>query len=208
MTVLLWPYLPTSAERLLDALGRARALARGGASWAPGAIEHVRTLESLFPKDQQRAGGRRPMIDSHTHLRPVRAAERRARGGRGGGRGDAHAHRRDRRRVVPRRAGRRRGLPAGLRRDRPPPQRRQGLRRRRPRRAAGARRARALRGDRRDGPRLLPRQRAAAADQERAFAAQIALAARDRQAARDPHPRGRTSRRSTSSPPKPTGSTS
>ena len=50
-----------------------------------------------------------------------------------------------------------------------------GLRRRRPGRAARARRARALRGDRRDGLDFY-RDGAPRADQERAFAAQIALA--------------------------------
>jgi methionyl-tRNA synthetase len=52
VTVLLWPYLPTSAERLLDALG-ARELAFAAGELGAGRIERVRTLESLFPKDQQ-----------------------------------------------------------------------------------------------------------------------------------------------------------
>ena len=51
-TVLLWPYMPTSAERLLDALG-APDVAYAAGELGAGRIEHVRTLESLFPKDQQ-----------------------------------------------------------------------------------------------------------------------------------------------------------
>ena len=74
-------------------------------------------------------------------------------------------------------AGRRRALPAGLRRHRPPPQRRHRLRRRRPGRARGAGRPRALRGDRRDRPGLLPRLRAGEPISARAFMAQIELAA-------------------------------
>src|SRR6266566_2860960 len=49
VTVLLWPYMPVSAERLLAALGapvRSLAAARLGA----GAIERVKHVEPLFPK--------------------------------------------------------------------------------------------------------------------------------------------------------------
>ncbi len=49
-TVLLWPYLPSSCERLLDALG---APERGydAAGFGAGAITQVRSLQALFPKD-------------------------------------------------------------------------------------------------------------------------------------------------------------
>jgi methionyl-tRNA synthetase len=50
VTVLLWPYLPASAERLLDALGAPeRSLA--GAGFGAGRIERVTAIGSLFPKD-------------------------------------------------------------------------------------------------------------------------------------------------------------
>ncbi len=50
VTVLLWPYLPSSAERLLAALG-APELSLSGAELGAGSIEHVEALDSLFPKD-------------------------------------------------------------------------------------------------------------------------------------------------------------
>ncbi len=50
VTVLLWPYLPSSAERLLGALG-AGELALSGAELGAGRIVQVQALESLFPKD-------------------------------------------------------------------------------------------------------------------------------------------------------------
>jgi methionyl-tRNA synthetase len=50
VTVLLWPYLPSSAERLLGALG-AGELALSGAELGAGRIAQVQALESLFPKD-------------------------------------------------------------------------------------------------------------------------------------------------------------
>jgi methionyl-tRNA synthetase len=51
VTVLLWPYLPASAERLLGALGAPeRSLA--GAELGAGRMRRVRALEALFPKDQ------------------------------------------------------------------------------------------------------------------------------------------------------------
>jgi methionyl-tRNA synthetase len=51
VTVLLWPYLPTSAERLLAALG-APGLSLAGAALGTGGIEQVEPLEPLFPKDR------------------------------------------------------------------------------------------------------------------------------------------------------------
>ena len=50
VTVLLWPYLPASAERLLAALG-APDVSLAGAELGAGGIERVSTIESLFPKD-------------------------------------------------------------------------------------------------------------------------------------------------------------
>jgi methionyl-tRNA synthetase len=50
--VLLWPYLPGSAERLLDALG-APELSFAAGELGAGHIQRVRTLDSLFPKDLQ-----------------------------------------------------------------------------------------------------------------------------------------------------------
>jgi methionyl-tRNA synthetase len=52
VTVLLWPYLPTSAERLLTALG-APGLSLEGATLGSGSIERVQAIDSLFPKDLQ-----------------------------------------------------------------------------------------------------------------------------------------------------------
>jgi methionyl-tRNA synthetase len=51
VTVLLWPYLPASCERLLAALG-APGLSLAGAALGTGGIEHVNPLEPLFPKDR------------------------------------------------------------------------------------------------------------------------------------------------------------
>ena len=51
VTVLLWPYLPASAERLLAALG-APDVSLAGAAFGAGAIERVSAIESLFPADQ------------------------------------------------------------------------------------------------------------------------------------------------------------
>jgi len=48
--VLLWPYLPTSSERLLGALG-APALELAAAELGAGAIGRVTALEPLFPKE-------------------------------------------------------------------------------------------------------------------------------------------------------------
>ncbi|HYM55862.1 MAG TPA: methionine--tRNA ligase [Solirubrobacteraceae bacterium] len=49
VTVLLWPYLPSSAERLLAALG-APDLSLAGAELGAGRIERVEPIDSLFPK--------------------------------------------------------------------------------------------------------------------------------------------------------------
>jgi methionyl-tRNA synthetase len=49
VTVLLWPYLPASAERLLAALG-APDLSLAGAELGAGRIERVRSIEQLFPR--------------------------------------------------------------------------------------------------------------------------------------------------------------
>ncbi len=49
VTVLLWPYLPASAERLLGALG-APDLSIAGAELGAGRIERASAIESLFPK--------------------------------------------------------------------------------------------------------------------------------------------------------------
>jgi methionyl-tRNA synthetase len=48
--VLLWPYLPASAERLLGALG-APGLELGAAELGAGSITRVAPIDSLFPKD-------------------------------------------------------------------------------------------------------------------------------------------------------------
>src|SRR5271165_343960 len=49
VTVLLWPYLPASAERLLGALG-APSLSLTGAELGAGEMQRVSPIESLFPK--------------------------------------------------------------------------------------------------------------------------------------------------------------
>jgi methionyl-tRNA synthetase len=54
VTVLLWPYLPSSAERLLGALGAAD-LSLASAELGAGTIERVSPIDSLFPKDTQPA---------------------------------------------------------------------------------------------------------------------------------------------------------
>src|SRR6185312_10594376 len=50
VTVLLWPYLPASAERLLAALG-AEDTSLAGAQLGRGGVERVQALDALFPKD-------------------------------------------------------------------------------------------------------------------------------------------------------------
>jgi methionyl-tRNA synthetase len=52
VTVLLWPYLPASAERLLAALD-APDLSLARAALGAGRIERVSAIEPLFPKDPQ-----------------------------------------------------------------------------------------------------------------------------------------------------------
>jgi methionyl-tRNA synthetase len=49
VSVLLWPYLPASAERLLAALG-APDLTLASATLRRGGIDHVSTIEPLFPR--------------------------------------------------------------------------------------------------------------------------------------------------------------
>jgi methionyl-tRNA synthetase len=51
VTVLLWPYLPASAERLLAALG-APELSLAGAELGAGQIETVAALDAMFPKNR------------------------------------------------------------------------------------------------------------------------------------------------------------
>jgi methionyl-tRNA synthetase len=51
VTVLLWPYIPESSERLLAALG-APGLSLAGAALGMGGIEQVEPLQPLFPKDR------------------------------------------------------------------------------------------------------------------------------------------------------------
>jgi len=55
VTVLLWPYLPASAERLLSALG-APSLSLSGAELGAGEMQRVSPIESLFPKSAQDSG--------------------------------------------------------------------------------------------------------------------------------------------------------
>ena len=61
VAVLLWPYMPVSAERLLAALGTP-GLSLAGAALGTGGVEHVSSLEPLFPKerseDERGAGDR------------------------------------------------------------------------------------------------------------------------------------------------------
>jgi methionyl-tRNA synthetase len=59
VTVLLWPYLPASAERLLAALG-APDLSLAGAELGAGRIERVGSIEVLFPKTPAGTGDNRP----------------------------------------------------------------------------------------------------------------------------------------------------
>jgi methionyl-tRNA synthetase len=59
VTVLLYPYLPATAARLLDALG-APELSLAGADFGLGAIERVNATEPLFPKDRGEGGGGGP----------------------------------------------------------------------------------------------------------------------------------------------------
>ena len=54
VTVMLWAFLPSTAERLLDALG-APAHTIADAELAAGRVQRVRAIESLFPKDARAA---------------------------------------------------------------------------------------------------------------------------------------------------------
>jgi methionyl-tRNA synthetase len=54
LAVLLWPYIPHSAERLLAALG-APDVSLAAAAFGAGAIERAEAIESLFPKDRPAA---------------------------------------------------------------------------------------------------------------------------------------------------------
>jgi methionyl-tRNA synthetase len=54
VAVLLWPYLPSSAERLLAGLG-ASELSLAAAELGAGSVERVTPIESLFPKEAQSA---------------------------------------------------------------------------------------------------------------------------------------------------------
>jgi len=56
VTVLLWPYLPASAERLLTALG-APDVALAGASLSTSGIDRVRAIDPLFPKESRQEQG-------------------------------------------------------------------------------------------------------------------------------------------------------
>ncbi len=125
VAVLLWPYLPASAERLLAALGAPDARLAGAELGSGQHRARRRALERAVPEGRAAtARSRRPMIDSHTHLDLCEPPDAElVRGGRRGRR-DADADRRHRRRLLPRRAGGGRGLPAGLRGDRAPPERR------------------------------------------------------------------------------------
>jgi methionyl-tRNA synthetase len=53
--VLLWPYIPASAERLLAALG-VEDVGLASAQLGTGAVVRVAPIEALFPKEQAAAG--------------------------------------------------------------------------------------------------------------------------------------------------------
>jgi methionyl-tRNA synthetase len=59
VTVLLYPYLPATAARLLETLG-APELSLAGAEYGLGAIERVTAIDPLFPKDRGEGGGAGP----------------------------------------------------------------------------------------------------------------------------------------------------
>ena len=152
VTVLLTPYIPESAEKLLDALGAPDDRARRRALRRP-------------PRRADREQARAPLpqagvIDSHTHLDrgPAPEAELVAQAARRGRHADPHDRDGRARHAEPR--CRRGDLRRGLRRDRPPPERGDRLHGRDHRRAQRARPAPEVPGDRRDRPRRLPRLRA------------------------------------------------
>ena len=53
--VLLWPYIPASAERLLGALG-VEDVSLASAQLGAGVVSRVAPIEALFPKEQAAAG--------------------------------------------------------------------------------------------------------------------------------------------------------
>ena len=188
VTVLLAPWLPERGREAARRARRPRPRARRRRASARGRSARSARSSRCSPSTSDDSR----VIDSHTHLDSLRAAERRARRGGGAARASARILTvgMDRRPNRTRARGGR-GLPAGLRRRRPPPQPRRGLRRRRPGRPRRRwPRHAALRGDRRDRPGLLPRLRAARRPGARVPRADRARA-RDRQAAGDPHPRRR-----------------
>ena len=120
--VLLRPYLPASTETLLGALGAPDAVA--GRRAAGGRNDRARDARwsRCFPRHAARAR-RQAMIDSHTHLDLCEPPDAELVAAADAGGRDADADRRHRRRVLPRGAGRGRGLPAGVRGGRAPPER-------------------------------------------------------------------------------------
>ncbi len=149
--LLLHPYLPASTDLLLGALHHDdRSL--DGSAWEPSAPSDPSRSESSARSFQSPPEPFASVIDSHTHLELCETTRRRARRRRCRRRGQAHPHRRHRRGLLPGGPRRRRSLPPGLRRRRASSDPEPRLRRGRPRRAGGARRARALPGDRRDRP--------------------------------------------------------
>jgi methionyl-tRNA synthetase len=58
LAVLLYPYMPVSAERLLGALG-VSDLSLAAAAFGGGSVQRVTTLAPMFPKDRGQEGGER-----------------------------------------------------------------------------------------------------------------------------------------------------
>ena len=180
VSVLLHPFMPDSAERLLAALGR-EELGAGGRRARRGrrAARRVGELGQLFPRVEAEAPRPEAVIDTHCHLDacepPVAELVGRARAA--GVRADGDG--RDGRRVDPARARRRpRTTTRSSRSSAAIPHETAGFDDARPRgdRARGGAPARPR--DRRDRARLLPRLRAA-----RRPAARVRGAARARRAA-------------------------
>ena len=131
VSVLLHPYMPASDRA-------AARRARGAAVRLSPARRSRRRCRAARSARSSRCF--RNARDRQPHApRAVRAARYGARRRGRRCRGESDRHRRHRRCLVPRGAGGGRGLPAGVRRDRAPPQFGHGLRRRGPRRARGAR---------------------------------------------------------------------
>ena len=187
LTVLLQPWLPGDAERLLAALGTPD-VALEAAQLGARRVGARRSRSSRCSPSSRRT--RRRVIDSHTHLDSCEPPNAELLAAARGRRRAPDPHGRD---------GRRACRSATMAAERFPevyvavgrhPNPAEGFDDRVDRAAARVRRARALPGDRRDGPGLLPRPRAAgrpAAGLRRADRAR----ARARQAARDPLARGR-----------------